>query len=175
MPTLNTLPKKPSAVQIIDLNGEWTLRQAGKKEVIKALVPGTVHTDLLAAGKIPDPYYQDNEDRVQWIGEADWIYKRTFNVPKDYLLNEQVLLCCEGLDTLATIKINAAEIARTDNMFRTYEFDVKNILKAGHKHHRNSVRFHNSLHQTAAGAAPDTLAGPAARRFRGQLGAEGTM
>jgi len=68
---------------------------------------------------------------VQWIGEADWIYKRTFNVPKDYLQNEQVLLCCEGLDTLATIKINATEIARTDNMFRTYEFDVKNILKPG--------------------------------------------
>jgi len=81
--------------------------------------------------QIPDPYYQDNEDRVQWIGEADWIYKRTFNVPKDYLQNEQVLLCCEGLDTLATIKINATEIARTDNMFRTYEFDVKNILKPG--------------------------------------------
>jgi beta-mannosidase len=131
MPTLNTVTKKPSAVQIIDLNGEWALRQAGKKEVIKALAPGTVHTDLLAAGKIPDPYYQDNEDRVQWIGEADWIYKRTFNVPKDYLQNEQVLLCCEGLDTLATIKINATEIARTDNMFRTYEFDVKNILKPG--------------------------------------------
>jgi len=35
MPTLNTVTKKPSAVQIIDLNGEWTLRQAGKKEVIK--------------------------------------------------------------------------------------------------------------------------------------------
>jgi len=36
MPTLNTVTKKPSAVQIIDLNGEWALRQAGKKEVIKA-------------------------------------------------------------------------------------------------------------------------------------------
>ena len=132
MPTVaNTVSKKPAAVQIIDLHGEWTLRQAGKKEVFKAAVPGTVHTDLLAAGKIPDPYYQDNEDCVQWIGEADWIYKRTFTVPKDYLLNEQVLLRCEGLDTLAAIKINATEIARTDNMFRTYEFDVKNILKPG--------------------------------------------
>ena len=131
MPIVNTLSKKPSAVQVIDLNGEWTLRQSGKKEVIKAVVPGTVHTDLLAAGKIPDPYYQDNEDRVQWIGEADWLYKRTFSVPKEYLFNEQVLLHCEGLDTLATIWINSQEIARTDNMFRTYEFDVKNILKPG--------------------------------------------
>jgi len=114
MPIVNTLPKKPSAVQVIDLNGEWTLRQSGKKEVIKAAVPGTVHTDLLAAGKIPDPYYQDNEDRVQWIGEADWLYKRTFSVPKEYLVNEQVLLRCEGLDTLATIWINSQELpART--------------------------------------------------------------
>jgi len=39
MPIVNTLSKKPSAVQVIDLNGEWTLRQAGKKEVIKPLCP----------------------------------------------------------------------------------------------------------------------------------------
>ena len=59
--------------QILNLSGEWTLRQAGKNESIKATVPGSVHTDLLAAGKIPDPYYRDNEDRLQWIGEEDWI------------------------------------------------------------------------------------------------------
>ena len=119
------------ARQILDLGGEWTLRQAGKKEIIKANVPGAVHTDLLAAGKIPDPYYRDNEDRLQWIGEVNWIYKRNFDMPKDFLQHEQVLLRCEGLDTLASIKINSKEIARTDNMFRTYEFNVKDILKQG--------------------------------------------
>ena len=62
--------------QVIELDGEWILQQAGKNETLKATVPGSVHSDLLAAGKIPDPYYRDNEDSLQWIGEVDWIYRR---------------------------------------------------------------------------------------------------
>ncbi|MBN2710818.1 MAG: glycoside hydrolase family 2 protein, partial [Planctomycetes bacterium] len=42
-----------------------------------------------------------------------------------------VLLHCDGLDTLATVKVNGKVLGKTDNMFRTYEFDVKKILKAG--------------------------------------------
>ena len=60
----------------IPLDGAWQVAPAGTEEWIPATVPGCIHTDLLAAGKIPDPYYQDNEDRVQWIGEVDWIYTR---------------------------------------------------------------------------------------------------
>ena len=106
-------------------------------------MPGTVHTDLMAAGKIPDPYYRDNEDRLQWIDEVDWVYKRTFEIQNDFLQHEQVHLRCEGLDTLAAIKVNSKEIARTDNMFRTYEFDVKQFLKTG----KNTVevRFDSTI------------------------------
>ncbi|UCC17486.1 MAG: hypothetical protein JSU58_02775 [Dehalococcoidales bacterium] len=118
-------------MHILHLDGEWDLRQTGKNESIKATVPGTVHTDLLSAGKIPDPYYRDNEDSLQWIGETDWIYSRKFIITTEFLANKQIILRCEGLDTLATIKINSREIARTDNMFRTYEFDVKQALKSG--------------------------------------------
>ncbi len=118
-------------MQTKDLGGEWTLRQAGKREHVRATVPGSVHTDLLASGEIYDPYYRDNEDRLQWIGEVAWIYRRTFYLSSAFLLNEQILLRCEGLDTLSTIIINSREIARTSNMFRTYEFDVKSLLKRG--------------------------------------------
>ena len=62
----------------ISLNGAWEFRQAGKPETINAVVPGCVHTDLLAAGLIPDPYYRDNESSLQWIGEVDWIYRKDF-------------------------------------------------------------------------------------------------
>ena len=126
-----------------DLNGEWILTQACKAERIKATVPGCVHTDLLAAGKIDDPFYRDNESRLQWIGEADWIYSRTFNLPADALKRERVLLRCDGLDTLATITLNGVRIGRADNMFRTWEFDVKTILRVG----RNSieVRFESPI------------------------------
>ena len=116
---------------IISLDGEWSLQQAGNNESIKATVPGTVHTDLLSAGKIPDPYFRDNEDSLQWIGEVDWIYSREFAVPAEFLEKKQIVLWCEGLDTLAVIKINSREIAWTDNMFRTYEFDVKQALRKG--------------------------------------------
>ena len=55
----------------IDLNGEWQLSRHPRGEEIAASVPGCVHTDLLAAGLIDDPYLSDNENRLQWISEAE--------------------------------------------------------------------------------------------------------
>ena len=39
-----------------ELNENWTFSQAGKNEWLPATVPGIVHTDLLANGKIQDPF-----------------------------------------------------------------------------------------------------------------------
>jgi beta-mannosidase len=117
-------------MNIISLNGEWKL-SGGNFSGIKAKVPGCVHTDLLDLGKIPDPYYRDNEKQLMWIGETDWEYTRSFEIGKDMLKNEHVVLLCEGLDTLADIKINGSTVAKTDNMFRTWEFDVKHLLRVG--------------------------------------------
>ncbi len=130
-------------MQTIDLNGNWRVAQAGARSTIPAHVPGCIHTDLMAAGKIPDPYYRDNELKLQWIGEADWVYSRRFTVPAGLLKHERVLLRCEGLDTFATLWVNGAEVATTDNMFRAWEFDVKNYLRPG----RNviEVRFDSTV------------------------------
>ena len=118
-------------MQMIDLGGEWSLSRADKKQRIPATVPGCVHTDLMAAGKIADPFYRANETDCQWIGETDWVYRRTFDLPADSLRRDRVLLRCEGLDTFATLTLNGRRIAKTDNQHRTYEFDVKRLLKAG--------------------------------------------
>ena len=117
----------------LTLNGRWQLRQADEENErwLPAEVPGCVHTDLLAAGQIPDPFYGDNELQVMWVGEVDWLYRREFEVPETLLDHEEVLLRCEGLDTLATIWLNGREIGHTDNMFRTWEFDVRECLHAG--------------------------------------------
>jgi beta-mannosidase len=117
--------------KILSLNGAWQVKQADKPDMMPATVPGCIHLDLLANKKIPDPFYRDNETQLQWIGDKSWTYNRTFTVPADYLQHQNVRLKCEGLDTLATVRINGQEIAHTDNMFRTWEFDVKNVLKAG--------------------------------------------
>ncbi len=115
-------------MQRIDLGGAWHLVQVGQEEVIPAQVPGCVHIDLLAANKIVEPFDRDNESLLQWIGEVDWGYSRTFTLSAEVLRHDCVKLRCLGLDTLATITLNGAVLAQTDNMFRTWEFDVKEQL-----------------------------------------------
>lgn len=115
----------------LSLGGAWQVFREGSGKAIPANVPGCIHTDLLAAKKIPDPYFRDNEKTVQWVGESNWVYRRPFDVASELLARQHVLLRCEGLDTLATITLNGSQVARTDNMFRTYEFDVKRLLVAG--------------------------------------------
>ena len=113
------------------LNGGWQVAKAGTKDWVPATVPGCIHTDLMAAGEIPDPFYREFEQSVQWVGETDWVYRRSFSVPLELLQHDQVLLRCEGLDTFAIIKLNGQKVGTTNNMFRTWEFDVKAALKEG--------------------------------------------
>jgi len=111
------------------LAGDWEFQQAGKRFWLPAIVPGGVHTDLLANKQIPNPFVGDNEKRVQWVAESDWIYRRQFSCPVEMLAQERILLVCDGLDTLATVTLNGREIGRTENMFRCYQWDVKDWLK----------------------------------------------
>lgn len=127
----------------LSLNGAWRVRRADSDLSAPATVPGCVHTDLLAAGQIPDPFHRDNEHAVLWIGETDWVYCRTFNVPAELLQMERVLLHCAGLDTLATVTVNGEPVGATDNMFRTWEFDVGHLLRAGEN--EIEVRFESAL------------------------------
>ncbi len=125
------------------LNGRWTLQQVGDCSAIPATVPGCVHTDLLTARAIEDPFYRDNEDKQRWIYKADWIYRRMFKVSRHFLMSDRLLLRCEGLDTVATIRINGQDLAETDNMFRTWEFDVKSLVHAGEN--EVEIRFESPL------------------------------
>lgn len=122
----------------LSLNGTWTLRKEGNlEENIQALVPGCVHMDLLREGLISDPYDRDNEIKLLWIADQGWTYERQFFVDESMMKYEEVSLCCEGLDTLAHVYINGNKIGYTDNMFRTWEFSVKNALHVG----QNSIRI----------------------------------
>jgi beta-mannosidase len=118
-------------MKVQKLTGRWELLQQGHTARFAARVPGTVHWDLLRHRRIPDPFYRDNEAQVQWVGEADWVYERRFSVSQQLLQRSRVLLRCWGLDTLAAIHINQQPVGRTDNMFRTWEFDVRGVLRPG--------------------------------------------
>ncbi|MDI6099495.1 glycoside hydrolase family 2 protein [Actinoplanes sp. NEAU-A12] len=107
-----------------DLAGSWRLRGTGVD--IAATVPGCVHTDLLADGRIPDPFLDDNEHAVAWVGRQDWTYER--DVSWDGPSQERVDLVFEGLDTAARISLGDTVIGETRNMHRTHRFDVTSIL-----------------------------------------------
>jgi beta-mannosidase len=113
------------------LAGAWQFRQAGAADWSPATVPGGVHTDLLAEGKIPDPFFGDNEKKVMFVAEQDWDYRRTFTVAAAVTGAEKVFLVADGLDTLATVSLNGQVLGETDNMFRRYEWEVKAQLKSG--------------------------------------------
>ena len=110
----------------LSLCGPWTLDIPGP-----AQVPGSVYHDLLSAERIPDPFYRDNETQALALMENDFRYSRTFSVDAGLLSCDAVLLRCEGLDTLAMVSINGAEAGRANNMHRTWEFDVKSLLREG--------------------------------------------
>ncbi|MBU1098070.1 MAG: glycoside hydrolase family 2 protein [Bacteroidetes bacterium] len=91
-------------------------------------VPGTVHTDLLTAKIIDDPYYSDNELKLRWISENDWLYSLNFDFPEK-IISKEYILVFEGVDTIAEILLNGTVMGSTVNMFLKYEFDIGGIVK----------------------------------------------
>lgn len=87
-----------------------------------ATVPGSVHSDLLRAGLIPDPFDGDNEHALNWIGDSDWSYTTTFDAPSTGRARTDLVF--EGIDTVARITLNGVDLASTENMHRTYRLPV---------------------------------------------------
>ena len=117
----------------LDLGGVWHLREADNavQFTVPIQVPGDVHSALFAAGKIPDPFFGQNELLTQDVGRKDWRIERSFTVPASLLRAKGVTLRLEDVDTFCTIEINGEEVGRTDNRFRRWDFDVKRFLKPG--------------------------------------------
>lgn len=114
-----------------EIRGNWQFRQAGETEWLPATVPGTVHTDLMANGKIEDPFFRLNERQVQWIDKADWEYRTTFTVTAAMLARDRIALDFKGLDTYASVSVNGQPVLNADNMFREWKAEVKSFLKEG--------------------------------------------
>ncbi len=112
-----------------------------------ATVPGTVHTDLAAAGAIPPPFVGDNEKRLQWIGLLDWQYRTTFTTTPAQLAATHAELVFDGLDTFADVELNGQPLLHTDNQFRRYTADVHGRLQPGDN--TLTITFHSAVNTTA--------------------------
>ena len=125
-------------MQRIDVHAGWTLRAlAGDtdgrvRETYPADVPGSVHTDLMAAEVIPDPYLDGNEAALRWMHQIDWRYATVLDpavLPLERpATGERIDLVFDGIDTVGTVRVGSdtskIELGRTYNMHRSYRFDI---------------------------------------------------
>lgn len=113
------------------LNAEWEFLQKGSENYYPAKVPGNVHLDLLNNSLIEDPFYSDNENKLQWIESEDWIYRGLFELTEEEFNNENIEIELKGLDTYADVYLNDSLIHINKNMFVGSTISVKELLQIG--------------------------------------------
>src|SRR5258708_18783616 len=84
-----TSPLRAAEPTSRNLDSGWQFRIVGKSDQAAqadlqqwhpAQVPGVVQTDLLHNHLIPDPFYHDNESRLQSTGDTDFSYHTSFQL-----------------------------------------------------------------------------------------------
>lgn len=112
------------------LNGNWQMSSTGE-ETISGTIPGSVYSFLLENHKMEDPFYRENELEALKLMDKDYEFKRSFTVSRDLKECQQILLHCDGLDTLCSLYINGVLIGIANNFHRTWEYDVTGNLTEG--------------------------------------------
>ena len=127
----------PAQNAVQNLDHGWQFRQITAKPQpseygwMSATVPGDVHLDLLANKKIPDPFFRDNESKLQWIENEAWEYRTSFEVTPAMLARSHVDLVFDGLDATAEIYLNSVRVLDANNSFRTWRVPAKARLHVG--------------------------------------------
>ena len=124
----------------LDLSGVWELVSIDGKHKTKAAIPGDIHSSLIKAKIIVDPYVGRNEELVQWVANTDWLISREFEVANADLSGWYLEL--EYLDTVADVLVNGVTILSAENSFRRYRPEVSHALRAGKN--RIEIKFHSN-------------------------------
>ena len=111
------------------LNGTWLINEKGSEAYIEGKIPGSILSALLMQHRLQDPFYGLNEYPTREIFSGDFYFTREFDVMPELMSQERIYLCCKGIDTLAKIYINDMPIGRTENMHRTYYFNITGYLR----------------------------------------------
>ena len=143
--------------ETVSLDGAWEVRidpaddaaKAHPKEAqwFPARVPGSVQQDLIAAGRVPDPFKGINEARIQWAGLTNWQFRRIIEVTPAMLARDHVELVFDGLDTFATVSINGHVVLSANNAHLRWRINAKPYLQPGA----------NAIVVAIAGNAPEKL------------------
>ena len=102
--------------------------------------PGDVHSTLLAAGLIPDPYLGDDELAVDWVCRVPWRLALAFEIDPalvegveapDDALPPAIALELDGVDGVAAVRLNETALGTVDSSYRRFAFGIDGVLLAG--------------------------------------------
>jgi beta-mannosidase len=103
--------------------------------------PSVIQMELLERKLIENPDVGENERLIQWVGECDWAYSCAFKTPDSVVSTRHADLVFEGLDTIAVVHLNGAEILRSENMFIPHRVAVKGLLKPAGEENEMIITF----------------------------------
>ncbi len=109
---------------LVPLTGNgWTITD-NQSYSVQGTIPGTIHTILLAANKIPEPYWGYNDINLRHLIYTSWTFRKKFSLIDDFLASTQFTLHFDQIDTVANITLNGCFIGHTNSMFIAYTFNV---------------------------------------------------
>ena len=121
----------------LQLHENWQLCNIRQLDWIPAQIPGDIYAALLKTGKMPDPFFGDNEYQAKALMEEDYEYRTVFNYEEAQFKDcQEVILRFDGIDTIADIYLNGCCLGKVDNMHRIWEFPVGELLENG----KNTLR-----------------------------------
>jgi len=110
---------------------------SGEYSGLACTAPCSLYSVLFDNKIIGDPLISDNAAKIDTYSKNGCTFEAEFEITPLVLSMKNVLLRFSGLDTLCRIEVNGHEIATTDNMHRTYDFEVKTKLSLG----KNTLRL----------------------------------
>lgn len=145
---MQTRPSAPA----LALDTGWQLARIGGEEQLSIDFPGDVHSALLSAGLIEEPYWRDREPELDWVHESEWLAAREFDI--DGPVEGRYTLTLDGVDCHAVVSLNGTEIGRLSNRFLRYDLDATEALVQGRN--RLEIRFlsNSAEAKTLSEAAP---------------------
>ena len=112
------------------LNKNWKMLYNGETLPCKGF-PVSMYQTLLSNGKIDDPYYGENQYEALELSRNSCEFTCEFQPEGELFTNDKVFLRFYGIDTVAEVYLNNDILFTSDNMFITYEYEVKSLLKRG--------------------------------------------
>jgi beta-mannosidase len=152
----------PGGPVMLSLDGEWQMAEGGEEaerlngewgDAIPAQVPGSVHTALVQAGRLPDPTFGTNQKVAREESYKTWWFRRTFPRPVG---SKGERLIFGGVCNRCTVWLNGHKLGSHEGMFGGPEFDVSNVLE---DHNALVVRLYPAPYLEGPGPLNDFFIG----------------